>query len=1071
MPLTLSRIVIARLAGGRRAVAPLFGAFLLAIALLVVLPETAYLSASAAFQSLLRSMPISTSAVQVQATALDSDQAISAFEQDVKQRAADGEHGYLREASFRVASGYFPVTSHNGVVLPRTDSGAVLAFANHSDLQSHADLLAGAWSATPPVATVSVTLAESAAKLLSANPGDRLCVASGGQADAICLLVAGIWRQHDATSAYWVGDDSLPVEAEMSRSDLVSLTTQSTSGYHQATAVLVLDLAQIEKSDSATVQDALAHLGPTLTGNILYRQVVTGLDGAVAGFSARSRVAAFALQLITAQLWLVGLYCLFFLIGIRLEQDRDSVAVWRTRGWPRRLVATLISIELIAVAALALIPGVVVGFGLAVAITGAVYPAAQLSIGQSLGALAPTVIGGLVVLALAIIGLAVAAARVSVVRARADASRPQTRWWSRPWVAALSALVAIPILVQARLLGDARIREAGGGLPYDLLLPGIGMVLIAFAGITWIPLVARAFGRTTGRLEARLAAMQLARASGRQQRLSLLLIAAVALALFAAAYLGTATQNASDRAAYAAGADLRVVTRGSQPTDLQSLQIDGAGTKSEVFRNSATVGAGSRQAQVLGVDPYSFAKVAWTRPGLMSPELDTMMRNLVNAERGGTLLPNSATGLSVWVHGEQTGGSLTASFTDADLMPVTASFGALDFSGWQQLTATFAPSQFKPPLRLRDITFTPVTKEGTVALSDLEAVLTGGASEVYGFGTFPSPPTINGVPVFYGSPTGWWVSDGISGAMLEALQPDERFLRDGRLTSHVFLSPGWLPVSINPPVLEILQGGGYRQLTTLPVPVLVSSGLLAVNQVRIGDSISVQVNNSPVNALIVGSFDYFPTLYGDGLVFSLPLLLQVLGGERHPRPWPSELWVAGAVPQLQADETKLMANQNVLSVVSRRDLEQQTAADPLGLAGRVNLILGFGAACVLAIASFAIHFAFAARARTSEYAILQANGLSPGQVARSLIIEQLFILAFSTLLGLVVGIVLSLVLLPGLQVSTTLADTIPPTVLAVNPWLAIVGIGITIGACILAGRVVAPESRVADVMPALRSPG
>jgi hypothetical protein len=1059
------------LAGRRRTVAPLYGAFLLAVALLVVLPETAYLSASAAFFSLLRSMPISNAAVQVQATALDSEQAISGFEQDVRQRAANQERGYLNEGSFRVASAYFPVNSLNGKPLPtQGDSETVLAFANHSNLQSHADLVAGAWLAAPPVGTIMITLADSAARRLGATPGDRLCVANGVEANSICLWVAGIWRQRDPSSAYWVGDDALPDEAEMSRADLALPTTQGVSGYHQATEVLVLDLTRIEKSDPSAVQESLAHLGPALTGNVQYHQVVTGLDAAVAGFNDRSRVATFALQLITGQLWLVGLYCLLFLIGIRLEQDRDAVAVWRTRGWPRRLVATLLSIELITVAILALVPGVVVGFGLAVAITSAAYPAVQLSIGPSVGGLAPVVVGGLLVLGLAIVGLSVVAARTSLVRARADASRPQTRWWSGAWVAGLATLVAIPILIQARLLGDARVREAGGGVPYDLLLPGIGMSLIAFSGISLLPLVARAVGRIAHGLEAQLAVMQLARASGRQQRLSLLLGAAVALAVLGAAYSGTAAKNASDRAGYAAGADLRVVSRGSQLTTLEELQIEGAAAKSEVFRAYVSVSASAAHAQMLGVDPYTFARVAWTRPGLLSPDLGTLMRDLVVGEEGGTVLPDTATGLSIWVHGDQTGGTLTASFTDANLMPVSANFGALDFTDWKQLTALFTPAKFKAPLRLRHLTLTPVTKEGTVGLSDLEAAISGGASVlVFGF----ADQLVSGSIPQIGAFPGWWQSDGITGAMLQALEADDRFQRNGKVTSHVFLSPGWLPVTLNPQVFESAQSGfgGYRQAILQPVPALVSPALLAANQARVGDLISVQIDNTPVTALVVGSFDYFPTLYGDGLVFSLPLLLQELGGERHPRPWPSELWITGSTGQLQASEAKLIANPNVGSLVSRLDLEQQTAADPLGPAGRANVILGFVGACALAIAAFAINFAFAARSRTSEYAILQANGLSPGQVTRSLLIEQVLIVAFSTLLGLVLGAALSLVLLPGLQVSTSLMDTIPPTVLAINPWLAIGGITVTIAGCMLGGRLVVRSARVSDVMPELRSLG
>jgi hypothetical protein len=86
-------------------------------------------------------------------------------------------------------------------------------------------------------------------------------------------------------------------------------------------------------------------------------------------------------------------------------------------------------------------------------------------------------------------------------------------------------------------------------------------------------------------------------------------------------------------------------------------------------------------------------------------------------------------------------------------------------------------------------------------------------------------------------------------------------------------------------------------------------------------------------------------------------------------------------------------------------------------------------------------------------------------------IEQLLVVAFSVLLGVALGALLSVVLVPGLQVSSSVADTTPPTVLAVNPGLAIAGISITVAGCVLAGRIVARSSRVADVMPELRSLG
>src|SRR5262249_4466029 len=159
----------ARLAGRRRSFAPLFGAFIVAIVLLVALFETAYLADAASFSLLLRGLPVETAAVQVQSTGLGSDLAINSFEQDVRRRAASSEHGLLREAVFRVESSEFFVSSFNGRPMPTSGQGIVaLTLANHRDLESHADLTAGAWSAPSRPGFFSITLSDAGAARLAA---------------------------------------------------------------------------------------------------------------------------------------------------------------------------------------------------------------------------------------------------------------------------------------------------------------------------------------------------------------------------------------------------------------------------------------------------------------------------------------------------------------------------------------------------------------------------------------------------------------------------------------------------------------------------------------------------------------------------------------------------------------------------------------------------------------------------------------------------------------------------------------------------------------------------------------
>jgi len=1049
LTLTYGRIVLARLTGRRRVIAPLFGAFLLATTLLVMLPETSFLLAGASFQSFLASLPAGSSTVQIASTGLGSDEDVSVFRQDLAARAATDGHGLMREVGFRVGFGFLHLSKLNGQSVTPEDS-AVLALMSHSDLLSQAHLIAGNWSIQATGTDVSSTLPEQTAHLINAKPGDRLCLAGESAVGTTCVLVAGIWRATDPRSAYWSGDVSLPIGVEVARSELTKLASQH-SVRLEATAVLAPDIPVIARSDLNAAQDALEHIGPTLTSNLPNLQAVTVLDTEVADFSERSRVAAFALQLITAQLWLVGLYSLIFLIRVRLEQDRESIVVWRTRGWPPRLVAALVSAEIAAVAALALIPAVGIGFGLAVAVTQAAYPAFHLPLAQSVVAVAPVVVGGVLVMAASVVVLARLSARAPILRARSDDAGAKALGWSAPITAGIACAIALPLIAEAWALGDARVRGAGATLPYDLLLPGLGLGLIAFAGSTLMAPAARTIARRAWGLTTKLAAIGLARGSGMQRDMTLVLSAAIGLAVLAAAYSGTAAGNVSDRTAYAAGADLRVIAGGSRPVDLERIPIGGATARTEVLRGYTRVGSPGKDVPSLGVDPYSFAKVAWTRPGLLDPDLNTEMHRLANAEVGGTLLPEGTTGLSIWVRGERTGGSLTASFTDADMLPVTAAFGSLEFDGWRNLSASFAPIHFRSPLRLRRLTITPVIAEGTIALSDFSA--TGAAQ---------SPDLIYGFDATYPLGPGWWISDGSTGLFFQNLEPDTRYPRDQQKTAHIRVRPGLLPITVNPPVVVVSH-------QVVQIPVLVSRGLLDRNRAKIGGVIAVLPGDPPVEGLVVGSFEYFPTLYADSVVYSLPLLLQVLAAHRDSQPWPTELWASVPIDKAQADVKSLSADPALVDVISRYDLERQKAADPLAVAARTNLVLGFSAACILAVVAFAIYFAFVARSRISEHAILLAIGLSASQLRRVIWLQQLMILAYSTLLGIIVGGLLAAVLLPGLQVSTSIADITPPTVLGIDPGLGIAGIVSTIGACILAGALVSRPPVSAEVMIGWRS--
>jgi len=85
---------------------------------------------------------------------------------------------------------------------------------------------------------------------------------------------------------------------------------------------------------------------------------------------------------------------------------------------------------------------------------------------------------------------------------------------------------------------------------------------------------------------------------------------------------------------------------------------------------------------------------------------------------------------------------------------------------------------------------------------------------------------------------------------------------------------------------------------------------------------------------------------------------------------------------------------------------------PLWLALDVGLAAGAVGGLLLAAAVHRVHFQSAERRRRREYGGLLAHGLPPGQVGRSLAVEQAVVAGTSLLAGCLLGVVLALAVLP-----------------------------------------------------------
>src|SRR4029077_6019713 len=158
--------------------------------------------------------------------------------------------------------------------------------------------------------------------------------------------------------------------------------------------------------------------------------------------------------------------------------------------------------------------------------------------------------------------------------------------------------------------------------------------------------------------------------------------------------------------------------------------------------------------------------------------------------------------------------------------------------------------------------------------------------------------------------------------------------------------------------------------------------MLAPFGLAVGKQLEVQVDNIGITATIVGVADYFPTLYpevGDFIVLDRDPLLIALAYGRHQSPWSNEIWVKAAPGGADTVIASLRGAPGLVQVLDLRSIAFDATHAPQQLGLESNLLLGFVAALALALIAFAFHFLILARIRLSEYAVLEANGMSPSQ--------------------------------------------------------------------------------------------
>jgi putative ABC transport system permease protein len=222
-------------------------------------------------------------------------------------------------------------------------------------------------------------------------------------------------------------------------------------------------------------------------------------------------------------------------------------------------------------------------------------------------------------------------------------------------------------------------------------------------------------------------------------------------------------------------------------------------------------------------------------------------------------------------------------------------------------------------------------------------------------------------------------------------------------------------------------------LASTPEGVLVPGKFLAQHQLKVGDTIRVDVDTygtrSELDMKVVGWFNLWPTWYPGKeneenlFIGNLDYLYEQAGDQ-----FPYDVWLK-TDSDLQADELVQGVrdlNLNVLDydAALEKVTTEQRRPERQGLFGFLSI--GFAAAALLTVLGFFLYALFSFRRRFIELGILRAIGLSAGQMTSFLAWELAFLILTGLIAGTAFGVLVSNLFIPSLQVGTGLEQQIPP---------------------------------------------
>ena len=958
------------------------------------------------------------------------------------------------------------------------ERGAHAFFFFLTGLQGHVLMLEGRPPAYPPAtgADIEALLGVWAAGDMRLRSGDVVTFYPfvTDQSQSIRVRIAGVVQPRDMNEDFWLGHKEyfFPTRDSGGQSRTFGLYVPEEQFFAALSErfpvlpvnywwIATVEPSNVKASDATRIRQAITDLEGDLNRALPRTMLFTGLRRVLDDYERKLVFARVPLLIFALLMLGTTVYYLMMTASFLLQRQAPDQAVMRARGASTGQLVGIFALQGAFVAVPAALLGPLYAY-LLVAPLGQLSPLAARTDGRWLSLpFAPEIYlwsaAGAAIAWAALLAPAVIAARRTVVDERQATARPEYRSPAhRAYLDLLLAAVALVMWLDLSQRGSFLAQRLFGRGPLAdgvlLLTPLLALAAGLLLALRLLPLLLGGLASLARRLPSPsllLALRHLAREPLLAAGPLALLALVTAMLVFAASFGATLERSYHDRAAYQAGADIRVTSAGQGEGMQQALpRMPAVQASSPVLREKGRAGTGQGAADytLLAVEPDSIQQVAWMRPDFSARPLSDQMW-LVHAPFGrqtSKTLPGDPQRIGVWVHPDRayTGLGLWLRLRDADGGYHTHYMGQLDFEGWRFLETDLVPDgpPFpRYPLSLNAIfmaggRFSAIGPTGRVVFDDLQMQQTPDKpSEA--LDSFENPAGWRTLPI------GNFIQDQV--AATEEARLDKAAIAYSWTTS----------ISSTP-------RGIFVEDMDLPIPVLASRSFIRASTYRPGEEGIVSIGGDLIPITVRGTLDYFPTLdpVGERFIIAdrekLDAYLRAVPGAAPP---PSnEVWLA-LRPGADAQEADRRLGANLppgfdFSSVSRS--YTLLLNDPLAAAGwRAFLLIAYVAMATLALLGFALYALVYAQRRMTEYAILRASGFSRRQVTATVAMESGVLLALGLALGIGLGHLTSAIVVTYLDVTERGARVLPPFIPTVD-W-AQVGIVAVAAALLVAGATVA----------------